>query len=155
MRIGIGLPPKGTPGTGPNAIVKLLMKDPWLTNRTDGRQSERVATGWTWDEAGTTLRLKLRPDVYFHDGTLLTPQIAAEALQRSAGLVKTPDGSAMDAFSFSSITAIVPAGPDTVEIRLKERNTFILPDLSGVFVTKPDQPDIGTGPFLLFYIIEV
>lgn len=138
MRIGIGLPPKGTPGTGPEAIIRLLANDSWLTNKPDGHQAERIATGWEWDQARTTLRLKLRRDVYFHDGTLLTPELAAQALREAA----RTDGNRL-----TSIASVTPVGEDAVDITLKERNSFILPDLTGVFVLKPGDPAMGTGPF--------
>jgi peptide/nickel transport system substrate-binding protein len=140
MRIGIGAPPKGNPGTGAQAVINLLKSDPWLSNRSDGRPAERIAVGWTWDEPGTTLRLRLRRDVYFHDGTRLTPDIAAEALRQTAK--DAPTGA-----SFSSVSSITPSGEDTVDIKLKERNAFVLPDLSGVLVVKPGNANIGTGPF--------
>jgi peptide/nickel transport system substrate-binding protein len=141
MRIGIGAPPKGSPGTGASTVVRLLTGEPWLTNRPDGRQTERIATGWEWDQAGTTLRLKLRKDVYFHDGERLTPEIAAEVLRLSA---KNPG---RDGSSFASVTSISPSGDDAIEIKLSEPNSFLLSDLSGVLVVKPGKPDIGTGPF--------
>lgn len=122
-------------------MVKSLVADPWMTNKPDGRQAERLATAWKWDEARTTLRLTLRRDVYFHDGTLLTPQIAAEVLRRSA--------KATEAFSFTSIKSVTPAGDDAIEIRTSEPNSFIVPDLSGVLVMKPGQKNVGTGPFQL------
>ena len=124
MRIGIGAPPQGTPGTGLGSVVRLLTGEPWLTNRPDGRQSERVATGWEWDSSATTLRLKLRKDVYFHDGDRLTPEIASAALRDSV----THPG--RDGSSFASVTSITPTGDDTVVLKLAEPNSFLLSDLS-------------------------
>jgi peptide/nickel transport system substrate-binding protein len=143
MRIGIGVPPKGSgaPGSGAATFVKLLISEPWLTNRPDGRQSERIATGWKWDEDGTTLRLTVRRDVFFHDGTRLTPEIAAQALRKSVR------NAAQEALSLASISTVAPSGEDAVEIKLKERNSFLVPDLATVLVVKPDRPEIGTGPF--------
>ncbi len=141
MRIGVGAPAGNLAGTGADALIKILTTDPWLTNRPDGRQSERIATGWSWDAAGTTLRLKLRRDVYFHDGTLLTPEIAAQGLRETAASPR------LDALSFTSVSSIMPSGVDSVDIRLKERNAFVLTDLSGVLVRMPKRPDVGTGPF--------
>jgi peptide/nickel transport system substrate-binding protein len=140
MRIGTSTP-RGGEGTGASGVVRLMTGEPWLTNRPDGRQTDRLATGWEWDQAGTTLRLKLRKDVYFHDGERLTPEIAAEVLRSSA---KRP---ARDGSSFASVRSITPSGEDTVEIKLSEPNSFLLSDLSGVLVVKPGKPDIGTGPF--------
>jgi peptide/nickel transport system substrate-binding protein len=143
MRIGIATPVVGQANTGADAFISVLTTDPWLSNRPDGRTAERIATAWTWDKGGTTLRLKLRSDVYFHDGTKLTPEIAAESLNatKKAGRKET--------LSFSSVDTITASGPDTVDIKLKERNGFVLTDLSGVLVRMPGKPDIGTGPFQL------
>lgn len=141
MRIGLGAPESGALGTGLRAVVNLLKSDPWLGSKPDGSIAERIAIAWTWDEAGTTLHLKLRPGVYFHDGTLLTPEIAAQGLRKVASRAK------LEASSFSSVTSISPNGTDGVDIHLKERNAFVLPDLTGVMVVKPDNPNVGTGPF--------
>jgi peptide/nickel transport system substrate-binding protein len=142
MRIGIGAPPQGTPGTGLGSVVRLLTGEPWLTNRPDGRQSERVATGWEWDSSATTLRLKLRKDVYFHDGDRLTPEIASAALRDSV----THPG--RDGSSFASVTSITPTGDDTVVLKLAEPNSFLLSDLSGLLVVKrKDKTEVLTGPF--------
>lgn len=137
MRIGIGVPPAGASDMGSRAIINLLKGDPWLTNKSDGRPGDRVVTSWTWDESGTVLRLKLRADVYFHDDTPLTPEIAAKSLRESA----------TDQFSFSSVTSIEPEGEDTIVLRLKERSSFVLPDLTAMLVTKAENRDIGTGPY--------
>ena len=140
IRIGIGAP-KGTRGSGAETVIASLSSDPWLTNRPDGRQAERIAKSWEWDSTGTILRLKIRNDVYFHDGTLLTPELGAEALRL------TKKNFRREAVSFSTIEAVEPIQPDTIEIRLTAPNSFIVPDLSAVLVVKPGEPLQGTGPF--------
>jgi ABC-type transport system substrate-binding protein len=140
MRIGIGAPPR-TSGFGSSALVSILSSDPWLTSRADGHPGERIATGWTWDPDGLSLHLRLRPDVSFHDGTPLTAELAAESLRES--MTKGVALSLTDA-TVKSIDADGDAG---VVIRLKERNSFVLPDLTGVTVLRPHQEGIGTGPF--------
>ena len=40
----------------------------------------RLAESWQWENDGLALRLTLRSDVTFHDGTRLTASVAAEAL---------------------------------------------------------------------------
>ena len=123
---------------GANAIINLLKGDPWLTNKSDGRPGDRIVTAWTWDESGTVLRLKLRPAVYFHDNTLLTPEVAAQSLRE---LGPSQVG------SFKSVASVEPEGDDTVVLRLKEPNGFVLPDLTALLVVKPENRDIGTGPY--------
>ena len=66
-------------------MVSLLKGDTWLTSKPDGNVGERILTSWSWDSSATVLRLRLRNDVYFHDGTLLTPAIAADALRETIG----------------------------------------------------------------------
>ena len=137
MRIGVGAPRGSSEGTGADAFIKTLFSDPWLASKPDGRHSDRVATDATWDAEGKTLRLKLRSDVYFHDGTLLTPELAAQSLR--VGLKST--------LNFKSVESVAASGADTVDITLKERNAFVLTDLSGLMVTKPGEKDIGVGPY--------
>jgi len=139
MRIGIGSPPMGAAEMGAGAIINLLKGDPWLTNKSDGRPGERIVTSWLWDDTGTVLRLKLRPNVFFHDDTPLTPDIAAKSLRTAAATYS----------SFRSVASVEPEGTDTIVLKLKERNSFILPDLTAILVVKPDNRNIGTGPYRL------
>jgi len=139
MRIGVGVP-RATSDTGTSGMINLLMADSWLAVKPDGRVAERIATGWTRDAQGTTVRLKLRPNVRFHDDTLLTPEVAADTLRASLTGRNA-------SYSFKSIRAVRGEGADTLVIELKEPNAFILPDLAGTLVTKPGNSDVGTGPF--------
>jgi len=139
MRIGIGVPSKGTPGAGLASVVGSLTSEPWLTNKPDGRQSDRLISDFNADESGTRIRLTVRPNVLFHDGTPLTAELAAEALKKSVA--------DREALSFTSIKAIRVLDPRSVEVELTAPNAFLLSDLSLVTVRKPGQPAIGAGPF--------
>lgn len=141
MRIGLTSAAAAQQGTGSDAFLAVLTTDPWLASKPDGRPTERIATDWAWDETGTTLRLKLRHDVYFHDGTLLTPAIAVDSLRA------TQKNYRREALSFTSVASITATGSDSIDIKLKERNGFVLTDLTGVLVRIPGRPGIGTGPF--------
>jgi peptide/nickel transport system substrate-binding protein len=139
MRIGVGVPEGSSERLGLSFILSAMTTEAWLTSQVDGRQSERIAKDWSWNEAQTRLSLKLRQDIFFHDGTKLTPEIAAQALRTS---IKKHD-----AFSFSSIASVEPSGPDSVDLILSEPNSFLLPDLALTSLRMPDHPEIGTGPF--------
>ena len=139
MRVGVGLP-RATSDLGVAAVVNLLKADPWLGLKADGRVVDRIVSDWAWDDARTTLRLTLRPNVYFHDGTLITPEVAAETLRASLTSPTSP-------YSLRSIRDIKGEGSHTLVVALKERNAFILADLAGTLVTKAHAPDVGTGPF--------
>lgn len=144
MRVGLGTPTKANRGSGLDNVVGAMSTESWLTSQTNGRQTDRIASAWSWDEAGTTLRLTLRPDVYFHDGTRLTPELGVQALKASMTEGNSPS-------SFSSVQSIQPSGENTIEITLSEPNSFFLPDLSVTSLKKPGMeaagPTIGTGPF--------
>src|SRR5258708_9275533 len=142
MRIGVGAPPKGTPSAGAANFIKSLMSEPWLTLRPDGREAERIAVRWTWDDSRTTLHLKLRPDVYFHDGTHLTPGLAAQVLRNS---VAEPQQEGV--LSFASIRSVTASGEGSIDITLSEPNSFVLPRPCTRAVLMPKRADIGTGPF--------
>ena len=103
----------------------------------DGRQAERLVTRWAWDETQTKLTLTLRTDVYFHDGTHLTPELAAKALRAAA----------VRSFPSAKIKEIAPLGADAVTIALSEPNSFLLQDLSLTSLTLPGKKNVGTGPF--------
>src|SRR5258708_35797110 len=118
------------------------MSEPWLTVRPDGREAERIAVGWTWDDSRTTLHLKLRTDVYFHDGTRLTPELAAQVLRNS---VANPAQEGV--LSFTSIRSVAASGEDGIDIKLAEPNSFVLPDLALAAVLMPEHAELGTGPF--------
>src|SRR5258708_5938997 len=139
MRIGLGAPPKGTPSAGAGNFIKSLMSDPWLTVRPDGREAERIAVGWTWDDSRTTLHLKLRTDVYFHDGTRLTPELAAQVLRNSAA-----NPAQEGVLSFTSIRFFFFKQKTAYDIKLAEPNSFVLPDLTLAAVLMPDHPETGT-----------
>ena len=139
MRIGVGSPPKGVRGAGVSSVVNSLRTETWLTGRPDGTQAERIISSWNWDTKRTTLHLRLRQDVYFHDGTKLTPEIAATALRVSKD--------AEEAASFASIRTVETRGSDGLEITVAEPNAFVVADLALVSVRLPGKEDVGTGPF--------
>jgi peptide/nickel transport system substrate-binding protein len=139
MRIGIGAPPKGSSGSGINHVITSLESEPWLTSRPDGRQSERVVSDWTWNDDGTVLRLKLRPDVFFHDGTKLTPELAVQIMRGSIDR--------REALSLATISSVKVSGHDSIELSLSEPNAFLVPDLSLSTVRLPGAVRIGAGPF--------
>ena len=141
MRIGFGAPSQGSPAAGVDTLVSFLTADTWLAGAADGSESERIATRWTWNASGTTLRLFLRPNVFFHDDTPLTPALAAESLRSSV--------SSRAALSLADVSSVAVSGPDSIDVRLSRPNAFLLQDLIGVAVTKPGKAPSTAGPFVV------
>lgn len=144
MRIGVGTPAQATGSSGASGVIAIVSSDTWLAATPDGHQAPRIVTEWSWDRSSTVLHLKLRRDVLFHDGTPLTPEIAAQALRNTAANAR-----AERAYGFLSVKSVEVAGPDGVDLHLSEPNSFVLTDLSTISIRKPENPEIGTGPFKL------
>lgn len=139
LRIGLGVPARVTAGTGLVNPVGAISAEPWLTSLPNGRPSDKVATAWRWDQSRTTLHLTLRKDVFFHDGTPLTPELAVLAFKRSMTAPAAPT-------SFSRVRSVTSRG-DGIDVQLAEPNSFFLPDLAQTAVRLPDKPEVATGPF--------
>jgi peptide/nickel transport system substrate-binding protein len=138
MKIGVGVP-KGSENVGTSFLISLLKADTWLSSKPDGTVGDRIVNEWSWEDNGLVLRLRLRRDVYFHDGTQLTPDVAVESLRATA---RRDNNS-----SLKSILSIETAGEDSVVLRLKEHVAFLLPDLATTVAVKAGSPDVGTGPY--------
>lgn len=116
-----------------------------------------LAESWTISEDGRTLVFKIRQNVKFHDGSALTAKDVAASLER---IRKPPQGivSARAPF-FSRVTSIEATDPQTVVVRLSEREVAILDILANPFnciysaakleadPRYPEKEVMGTGPF--------
>ena len=142
MRIGVGEPSRGSRALGVGSVINNLTSETWLYGKPDGHQAERVVSAFAWDESRTLLSLTLRKEVYFHDGTPLTPELAAESLRATVANAR-----AEGAFGLLSVKAVTVTGPDTIELRLSAPNAFVLADLATANVGKPGAASVGTGPF--------
>jgi peptide/nickel transport system substrate-binding protein len=140
MRIGLGAPTRANPGSGLGNVISAMSTETWLMTQSDGRQGDRIAKAWSWDQSGTTLRLTLRTDVSFHDGTPLTPDLGVKALRATVADPGAPS-------SFASVRSIEASGPDTIDIKISEPNSFFLAELSVESLKMPGRPEVGTGPF--------
>jgi peptide/nickel transport system substrate-binding protein len=109
----------------------------------DGRALPRLAKSWTWEENGLRLRLTLRPDVKFHDGTRLTSAIAANALKLA---IARPANRALYP-SLSDITAVQSDGNLDLVIDLSQPSAFLPEELD--LPLEIGRENAGTGAFRL------
>lgn len=123
-----------------------------------------LATGWSVNEAGDVVTLKLREGVRFADGTPMTAEDVVWSLERAAN----PDNGIWNSL-IASIDTVSSPDPQTVEIGLKYADPTILTALSvfntaimpkAKFEAMPGATDaekaeafgkapVGTGPFVL------
>jgi peptide/nickel transport system substrate-binding protein len=109
----------------------------------DGRARPKLAESWAWENANLRLRVRLRQDVFFHDGTKLTADVAAEALSRA---IAQPGNKAL----YPSLTAIQAVRPESefeLVIDLSERSAFLPEELDLPLGIGPNNA--GTGAFRL------
>jgi peptide/nickel transport system substrate-binding protein len=133
-------------GTGQSArvttvgyVTDLLYAETLLTRGWDGRQSPRLLTGWSWEDGGRALRMQLKENVLFHDGTPLSAALVADLLQP-----RTPAD-----WGFENVTEVAARGDREVSIRLSRPDLFLLNGLADRKIVHPSNPDLGTGPFVL------
>jgi MarR-like DNA-binding transcriptional regulator SgrR of sgrS sRNA len=101
----------------------------------NGRPQASLALSWQHDSRNRRWRFRLRPDVKFHDGTVLTSDLAAAALRAQA-----PDWKP-------------GAQGDSLVIDCDKPNPDLLFDLAqaahSIFLRGEDKKIYGTGPFQL------
>lgn len=122
----------------------------------DGDGVARPALAERWERTGpTTLRVTLRPGVTFHDGTPLTAEHAATALNHAARATVAPralSGVELLAAATGELTLDVStAKPDPIlEQRLTAPELAILgPSAYAEDPGAPDPVRAGTGPYVL------
>lgn len=128
-----------------------------FTQVEDGTVEPGIAEGYEFSKDGLTLRLTLRSDVKFSDGTPLD----AEAVKFNYDRILGPDGSGVTALP--DVESVSTEGEDTVVLHMSKPNYSIVVYLAGsggaAFIASPaaiedagdqygTQP-VGAGPFKL------
>jgi peptide/nickel transport system substrate-binding protein len=116
-------------------ISGLLYADPLFAFDWNGRPSLRLASDYQWQDDGRSLRLTLRSDVRFHDGSPLSTAVVMQILQK-----KERSG------GFEYVTHVESPGNGVILIHLSRPDIFLLDELAGTSIVLPGNPDIGTGP---------
>ena len=138
LRIGVPVPALATPGAGIPNLVDSLTAESLVLNSSDGRPTERLAKTWSWNADRTVLHVELQSGVFFHDGTPLTPELAAEALR---GAVANENDLAL------STVKRIDTWPKGVDIVLPSPDAFLLEDLGLTALKRPGSSSVATGPF--------
>lgn len=121
-----------------------------------GNAVPALASGWTYNAAGTEVTFTLRPGLKFSDGTALDATAVAKSLERS----RTGSGSLVAA-QLTTVASVTAQGTDKVVVKLNQPN-FQIPTLfagkTGMIVSPAAfekdasglalEP-VGAGPFRL------
>jgi peptide/nickel transport system substrate-binding protein len=137
-------------GGGAAQLAEVLAIEPLTRIGADGRAVPHLATGWEWSDENRAMTLTLRPNVFLHDGRLLTASLAAEIL-RSVMAQAIIEGKQT---SFDEVTGITTRGDLDIVLTMKRPSSFLPEDLSlpfGIFPKREKgaapKPAIGTGPY--------
>lgn len=141
-----------------NSIIALANVYETLTkyNPKTEKVDPLLATSWTSSPDGLTWTFKLRPNVYFHTGRLMTAQAVKDAIDRT---IKLNQGAA---YIWSAVKTINAPSQDTVVFHLKSAAPLDIIASAGygayIFDTRASgsEPltkwfsagrDAGTGPY--------
>lgn len=117
----------------------------------DGNLVPAVAESYHISNDGMVYTFTLREGVRFHDGSPVTADDIVYSIQRSAGMLEPKDPTVIVESALSAISDVVATSEKTIEIRLKQVETELLPYLTCSIVPKNynelDTKPIGTGPF--------
>ena len=125
-----------------------LIYDSLVVEDLDGMLEPGLATEWTVD--GSTISMKLREDVVFHDGTPFN----AEAVKANLEYTKSKAAPPI-AFRLNSIDSVEVVGPNEVKLNLSAPDPVLIYALArqpGMMISPQaletaDTNPIGTGPY--------
>jgi peptide/nickel transport system substrate-binding protein len=161
LRVGIRrLPDALEPAAGgPGVLVLRQLFQGLVEIGERGDIEPGLATSWTVSRDGLTWTFRLRPDVQFHNGTPVTPDLVVASLARhlgpdQAGAEPAADWERVFRGPAAVVREVRRGDPGTVEIQLTQPFSPLLAVLAhpAVAIAQPsDQPGaaVGTGPYRL------
>lgn len=110
-----------------------------------------VAESYDISKDGKIYTFRLRENVKFHNGALVTAEDVIYSIKRSAGLLETADPAVVVESALSNVSEVNKVDETTVEVVLKEGDTELLGYLTCAIIPKDskelDTVPVGTGPF--------
>lgn len=117
----------------------------------NGNLEPAVAESYDISEDGKVYTFRLRQNVKFHNGALVTVDDVIYSIKRSAGLLETADPAVIVEPALKNISEVNQVDETTVEVVLKEGDTELLGYLTSAIIPKDykelDTVPVGTGPF--------
>ncbi|WP_202621558.1 ABC transporter substrate-binding protein [Anaerocolumna sedimenticola] len=117
----------------------------------DGNLVPAVAESYEISPDGKVYTFKLRGNVKFHNGNLVTADDIVYSLKRCAGLLDTTDPAVVVESALTNVSDVKKVDETTVEVDLKEADTELIGYLTSAIIPKDydkqDTAPIGTGPF--------
>ena len=125
-----------------NVLRSFLFAEGVLATDWHGKPSPRLAASCCdWADDGLTLRVPLRSDARFHDGTPVTAPRVLKILNQRVAKTR-PIG-------FEALERIEAPDDQTLLFHLSRPDAFLTSGLASTLIVDDDKPDVGTGPFRL------
>lgn len=145
LRIGVIDFGRQDPENGVQQPSRSLSFEGLTGNSRDGRPVPRLAESWTVSPDGLEWIFKLRANAKFHDGSWVDAATVKRSLDQS--LLNLSDRSLFP--GVEDILSIDTSGANELVIRLRNRSTFLVGDLSmAISKPAPGKQTVGTGPFI-------
>ena len=161
LRLAIDLDPDTLDPAGQtNSTISSIvdhMAETLVRQHADGTIGPGLARTFSQSADGRSFTFELRPDVEFHDGTLLNAEAATLSMQRFLNpQLRVPMRAPFDT---SLVDSITPTDPLTLRITLKDSSRLFLPKLAATelaivsptharsFPDSFDDEPVGTGPY--------
>lgn len=140
LRVGVTLT-SGNPLGGIQQLAANQSFEGLVRFGPDGRPRPWLAEGWKVEANGLSMSLELRPAATFSDGHPASATMLANALHNALPRFIGP--------IFEDVDKIEPSADGRqIRITFKRPSPFLLESLEAP-IRKPDDPAIGTGPFVL------
>ena len=144
LTIGVPHPTPEDPLRGLQGAARLVSFEGLSAVNRDGRARPRLAESWTEAEDGLSWEIRLRPNAYFHDGSPVDAPNVKESLQRTLA-----GGERMLSPGLDDITTIETPSSHTLLIRVGQRSTFLMDDLTVPISKRKDGAVFGTGAYMV------
>jgi peptide/nickel transport system substrate-binding protein len=139
LRIGVGNVATDNPIVGLRQVAANQSFEGLIRYGADGRPRPWLAKSWTTASDQRSIRLELRSNAKFHDGSVASAAAIVDALRQALPqFLGSIFGDVEDITASSDNQSIV--------IAFKRPSPFLLESLEAP-IKKPGAPNIGTGPF--------
>jgi peptide/nickel transport system substrate-binding protein len=119
-------------------VAKNITLDVLMKIGRDGRMTPGLAESASLAPDGRSLRIRLRPNIKFHDGTPVTSALVAQVIQ--AKLPRALGSASQD------LESVHVVSDSEVDIGQRRWSPFLIESLD-MEVEKPGAPGVGTGPY--------
>ena len=139
VTIGVSIPKLTGTELSAATVGGSMLRDSGVAFDQNGHPSPRIFDTWEWLEHGHALQLHLTQNIFFHDGTPLTAELAADIVR---DYLQDPTQ-----LHVSSVESVTATDASHVRIRTLRQEGLLLAELSMIDFERPGAPSVGTGPF--------